>query len=238
VEVVVMHADILEVRPRRGGARLDPGARMRAAAASSDVGSLLEAVEDPSPEVARAALRRLAAAGDPGVIERLHELIRRCDIAIAHELASALHELGDYELPGEALAMLEDGSYVRRLVALRTLSVTRDAIAADAVIPLLEDPIGGVRAAAAEALADLRPGAHSAYLCARLLGDPSADVRLLGDPSADVRRRAVAAVARCLPSIGPLLEAAVRDADPLVRQQAGLLASRVSVHGAGVAGRP
>lgn len=195
----------------------DPTTRVRAVESAEDLATLLAAAEDSSPDVARAALHRIAAVCGPEACEPLRELLWSCDLSIARDVVRALRQLGDTRLRDEALAGLRDPLYLPRLVAVWVLEALGDSGVVESVEPLLSDEVSGVRASAAEALVKLRRDGRSAQACAALLADPEPDVR----------RRAVGAIGRCAGPIETVLAPIVGDPNPLVRREAAMLASRL-----------
>jgi HEAT repeat protein len=199
-------------------AAYDASAAVQALAHLTDSQALLAAARDPRPDVAHVALSRIAELDDRSAVTALRELLWSCDLAVARAVATTLARLDDEELEACARRRLGDARYPARLVALWTLEIVGDRDAASAVEPLIEDPISGVRATAAETLAALRPDQTTAHACAQLLGDDHADVR----------RRAVHAIGRCRGEIASLVAPAVRDPQGLVRREAARLATRLA----------
>jgi HEAT repeat protein len=164
-------------RPRAA----DPTTRLRAVRSlpgvAASCGALLEAVDDPSRDVAKAALDRLARLGGAAEAAELRRRLLRLDLGLVAACAATLRALQDGEAAGVAASGLRDRSPTVRIaaaIALRELA--SPATAAD-LRRALGDPIAGVRRAAVEALGALGPSVVNADACARLVDDPSADVR-------------------------------------------------------------
>jgi HEAT repeat protein len=159
----------------------DATARLRAvralpkAAASCE--ALLAAVDDPSLEVAKAALERLARLGGPTEAAELRRRLLELDLGLVPACAAALRALEDHEAAGVAAWGLRDGSPTVRIAAAIALRELAAPETAGALRRALSDPIAGVRRAVAEALGALGPSVVNADACARLADDPSADVR-------------------------------------------------------------
>lgn len=200
----------------------DPTARVMAVRRLDHADELLGAVEDPSPDVARAALRRLVELHACSACEVLRPLLWRCDLSIARDVVAALRELGDRFVRDDARQALRAPAYAHRLVAVWSVAALGDETAMPELARLLHDPVSGVRAAAAETLVRLRPDEVSARACAQHLTDDQADVR----------QRAVRAIGRCACPIAGFLALAVRDDNHLVRREAAMIASRLSEHDA------
>ncbi len=187
----------------------DATARLRAVSESQSTAQLTAALDDSSPEVARAAIRRLSEHDGAIVADELRARLLSCDLSLVRDIAGGLRRLGDRRAGEIAIAGLTEEPYTRRLAAARALGVLGGP---EAIAPLratLEDQIAGVRIAALDALGRIGagPDAETAEACARLLADPLAQVRI-----AAVRTVAVTAA-----EPGSLLAAAAGDEDRLVR---------------------
>jgi HEAT repeat protein len=181
--------------------------RLNAVLASQSAPALTEALADPSPEVARAAIHRLAQVEGPRAASALRARLLDADPSLVADIAKALRAIGDATLLDLALLGLHEQPYTRRLAAARALGALADPHAADALCDALDDEVAAVRIAALDALAALGPAAAVGPACARLLADSSAHVRIA----------AVRAVARTAPHPGTLLAPAAADGDRLVR---------------------
>lgn len=185
----------------------DATARLRMVLASRSPTELTASLDDPSPEVARAAIRRLVEVAGSGAARELHARLLGADLSLVADLATALRSIGDNQAVEIAIAGLRERRYVRRLAAALALCSLRDARAAGALRVALQDEIGGVRKAALGALAELGPNADNAAACAQLLSDSDPHVRIA----------AIRAVARTAIRPGGLLARVAGDEQQLVR---------------------
>ena len=188
--------------------RVDPTERLRAVQAATSPTELTATLGDSSPEVVRTAIHRLVEMEGAGAAGALRARLFDVDLLVVADIARALREIGDDGVVEAAIGGLSDPRSTRRLAAVRALSM----LGQQAVEPLrhaLGDAVGGVRAAALDALTRLEDGigASAGADCARLVCDPVAHVRVA----------AVRAVARLVPHPGAMLAPAVRDDDRLVR---------------------
>lgn len=135
--------------------RIDATQRLRAVQASPSPADLIESLDDPSPEVIRAAIARLVELEGPRAAETLRVRLLDVDLSLVADVAGALRRIGDKAVVPLAIAALGDDGYSRRLAAVRALGALSDARAADPLRPVLGDDVAGVRAAALEALAKL-----------------------------------------------------------------------------------
>ena len=156
---------------------------------------LTAALDDPSPEVARVAMRRLVGLLGAGAAAALRARVLRVDLSLVADFTKALQRIGDDEVLGIATTALQDQRSTRRLAAIRALGALADRRAVQQLRAALDDDVGGVRAAALDALAQLGEdgGASIGADCARLVSDPIPHVRIA----------AVRAVARLVGSSGP-----------------------------------
>ncbi len=187
--------------------RPDATERLRAVLASQSRSELVQSLDDPSPGVARAAIRRLADIDGEYAAPELRARLLRADLSLVVDIASALRRIGDDRAIDLALAGLRDELYTRRLAAALALGALGDVRAAGALRGALHDEIAGVRRAALGALADIGADADTARDCARLLSDPDAHVRIA----------AVRAVTRTASRPGAMLAPAADDEERLVR---------------------
>jgi HEAT repeat protein len=200
---------------RRPSMRSEPGDRLRAVRALPDAPAslqpLLEALEDPSPEVVKAALARLPRYAGPMDAEYLRERLLTVDLSVIRDWAAALLAMGDPISVITAIRGLRATSVGTRIAAAVALGELCDPRAVIPLIDALADPIAGVRRCAVESLAMLGPNPGSAEACRRMLLDEEAGVRtaavdavvglaadseldrwlrpVLDDPSLRVRRR-------------------------------------------------
>ena len=187
--------------------RGDATDRLRAVQVSSSSSALIESLDDPSPEVARAAVRRIAEIDGPSAADALLARLLSVDLSLVEDIAKALRRIGDSRAVDLAIAGLTGKPYTRRLAAARALGALADARAAFMLRIALQDAVSGVRVAALDALAEIGPATDEGGACARLLADPNPHVRVA----------AVRAVARIAGQPGNLLSVLAEDPDRLVR---------------------
>jgi HEAT repeat protein len=185
----------------------DATERLRAVQASRSSRVLIESLDDPSPDVARAAIRRIEQIEGPGAADALRARLLSADLSLIADIAKALRRIGDTGAVDLAIAGLTGEPYTRRLAAARALGAFADARAAFMLRSVLHDAVAGVRVAALDALAEIGRATDEACACARLLGDPSPQVRIA----------AVRAVARIAGQPGNLLSPLAQDPDRGVR---------------------
>ena len=188
---------------------VDATERLRTVQTSRSPGELVESLDDPSPEVVRAAIDRLVDLEGPRAAEALRARLLDVDLSLVADVAGALRRIGDNAAAKLAIAALGHDGYSRRLAAVRALGALGDERAVGPLRPMLGDEVGGVRAAALEALAKLGEGAG-----ADVGGDCA---RLLSDPVPHVRIAAIRSVARLVPHAGAMLAPGAEDEDRLVR---------------------
>jgi HEAT repeat protein len=185
----------------------DPTARLRTVAVSRDAGTLARALRDSSPDVARAAIRRVLELDGVWAAPVLRAVLFDADTAIVADLAKALRDHNDPETLELARGSLNDERYTHRLTGAVTLGIAGDASVRPDLRRALGDPIAAVRAAALEALTRLGRDQQSV----------SGAVALLTDASPQVRVGAVRLVAGSDPQPAKLLAAAVKDGAMEVR---------------------
>ena len=200
--------------------RADATARLRAVEASRSPWELVGSLDDPSPEVARAAIGRLVELEGPRAADPLRARLLDADLSLVAEFANALRRIGAGGVVEAATAALGDERYSRRLAAIRALGVLGDQRAAAQVRIALEDNVAGVRTAALEALAQLGDGCAVGADCAQLLTDAVPHVRIA----------AVRSVARLVTHPGELLAPAAADEDRLVRLEVAQHVARLPEH--------
>ncbi len=194
---------------------LEPSARLLAlrglSGDASSLHSLLEATSDPSPDIVRTALRRIADIGGASpIVEDLRTRMLDADPALTADFAVTLASLGDLAAGEIAVQALRKGTPHRRLAAATALTVLAIPEQVPALIEGLGDPLAGVRWRVLEALAKVG-SSDDAQTCARLLAD--------ADPF--VRTAAVETVAKLDPHPGPTLEGLIADGAPQVRRALG-----------------
>ena len=186
---------------------MDATERLRAVLSSDSAVALGDALTDPSPDIVRAAIRRLADVEGRDAAEALRRRMLTADLSVVEDIAKALRQLEDTRAVPVAIAGLAERRYTVRLAAALALGVLADRRGVAPLCRTLQDGVSGVRAAALAALARLGPEADTAEACATLLSDPEAHVRIA----------AVRAIARTSTHPGPILAGAVADPDPFVR---------------------
>ena len=189
--------------------RVDATQRLRAVQATRSPDELVRSLDDPSPEVVRAAIARLVDLEGERAAGALRARLFDVDLSMVADVAGALRRIGDGGAAEVAMKALRDGRYSRRLAAVRALGALGDPRAAEWLRTMLDDDVAGVRGAALDALAKLGPGVVD--------GDGADCARLLADPAPHVRIAAVRAVVRLVKHPGAMLASAVRDKDRLVR---------------------
>lgn len=185
----------------------DASARLRLVLATGDEAALTQALTDTSPDVARAAVRRLAELAGQRAAPALRAVLLDADTAIVADMAKALRTLGDQDVVKQACGGLADERYARRLAAAVTLGITADGSVVPDLCRALGDPIAAVRAAAGGALLRLGPDPRCAEPAAEALDDPSPQVRIV----------AVRLVAINEPKPATLLAGVASDSTPEVR---------------------
>lgn len=230
-----MRGDQSEVRAA------DPTERIRAVSSSRSAKALVRALTDPSPEVIRAAIRRLVEVEGARAIPALRSRLLSADFAVVPDIATALAQQQDTGAVDVALSGLSEEPYTRRLAAARALGILGDTRVTQPLRAALQDPIAGVRAAAVSALARVSPDDATAEECVELLSDRDAQVRLaathalvrirprserhlarlVDDPDALVRTEVARRIARLPESAAERL---FGDRDQVVRQTAALSA--------------
>jgi HEAT repeat protein len=191
-----------------GGARGgDATQRLRAVLATQAASQLIGSLDDPSPDVARAAIRRLAALDGQRAVPELIARLLDAELPVVAELAAALRRLGGTQAVELAIAGLSDASYKRRQAAALALAAFGDVRAVHGLRATLDDEIAGVRIAVLGAVAKIGADGDAQRDCARLLLDPDAHVRIA----------AVRAVARMRFPFGTQLARLADDRERLVR---------------------
>jgi len=192
----------------------DPDARLRAVhsviadpADQTSVLPLVQAVEDPSLDVARAALRRLATLAGPTETAMLRHRLLDLDIGLVGDVAATLVKLSDRDAVDVVVAGLRFGSPMRRHKAALAARELRAPSARHALLQALADVTTPVRRVALEALSRLPPDAQTV----------SAARRCLRDRDAAVRSAAIGAVAALDRDAAQTLATLVVDAEPRVR---------------------
>jgi HEAT repeats len=158
--------------------RSDPTKRLLDVRSSRSRAELIAALDDPSPEVARAAVAGLAQLGGTRPARALQERLLTADPSVVPDIAVALARLGDPAAADLAIAGLSQQPYTRRLAAARALAVLADTRAIEALHAALRDPVAGVRVAVLASLAELGASERTANECTQLLADPDTHVRV------------------------------------------------------------
>ena len=200
-------SSVLPSNGHRPHGESDPSVRLRSVAKSTDPQALSTALGDSSPDVARAAIRRLVELEGTKAAPALRAVLLDADVALTADLAKALRELNDSEATKLARFGLGDERYTHRLAGAITLGIVGDAEVRPDLAAALSDPIAAVRAAALEALMRVGPNPEAVEAAATLLTDASPQVRVA----------AVRLVASKHPQPTPLLATAASDEDPEVR---------------------
>jgi HEAT repeat protein/beta-lactamase regulating signal transducer with metallopeptidase domain len=226
------------VKPGRGpeAARetLDPATRDRV------VQSLIEALNDSSPEVRQQAVHALSNISSGKAFEPMVRALKDSDADVRQEAARALGQLEDPRAADPLMRALEDSNADVRAEAACALGNLGAKQASAALARVLKDASAEVRAQAARALGELGDPSVSAALAAAI-ADANAEVRqevvrALGDLRASSAAAAVtqalkdsipdvrAQAARALGEIGSpaaieALSQAMRDVNVEVRQQ-------------------
>lgn len=146
--------------------------------ASASPSELVESLADPSPEVARAAVRRLVEIEGDRAAAPLRARLLSSDLALVRDIAKALRRIGDRDAVDVAIAGLAEKAYTRRLAGARALGALGDPRGIGPLRATLRDEIAGVRVAALDALAEIAGAGDAATDCARLLADTNAQVRV------------------------------------------------------------
>ncbi len=194
--------------PGRGreGAReaLDPATRDRV------VQSLVEALNDSSPEVRQEAVRALANIRTEKAFEPMVRALKDSDADVRQQAAQALGQLGDPRAVDPLLRTLEDSNAEVRAEAACALGELGAKQASGALARALKDATVEVRAQAARALGQL--------------GDPSVSAALsaaIADANAEVRQEVVRALGELRASgAAAAITQALKDSIPDVRAEA------------------
>jgi HEAT repeat protein len=200
----------------------DPSARLHAVRQLPDeaasCAALLKAARDPSLDVARAALRRLAKLGGANEATELRKRLLSVDLGLVAVQAATLRALGDARATYVARAGLTDDSSTTRIAAALALAELGDPTSAPALTLATRDPIAGVRRFAIEALGNFGRSAESEAACRAALAD--SDVQ--------VRAAAVRTLARIAPEFEPVLRPIATDDASEVRRELASLSGQLS----------
>jgi HEAT repeat protein len=147
--------------------RPDATERLRAVQASRSSRALIESLDEPSPEVARAAVRRIEEIDGQSAVDALRARLLTADLSLVADIAKALRRIGDSRAVDLAIAGLTGEPYTRRLAAATALGALADARGTFMLRIALQDAIAGVRVAALDALAQIAPATDEAGACAR-----------------------------------------------------------------------
>jgi HEAT repeat protein len=179
--------------------------------------ALLAATEDPSLDVARKALARLARLGGEQEAESLRARLLEVDLGLVPDFAATLRALGDGDAAAVARRGLADPSPTVRIAAALALRELRDPDSAPALRRAARDPVAGVRRFALEALGNLGRGAENGTTC----------VHALKDPDPEVRAAAVRMLGKIAAHPDARLRSASDDPAPSVRRELARLSSRL-----------
>jgi HEAT repeat protein/cyclophilin family peptidyl-prolyl cis-trans isomerase len=205
----------------------DPVLRVEAVSAIGNVGgdgvldTLLDLVDDPNPLVRAAAIGSLPQIDRDGFVTTLSALDPDPDWKVRAALAAVLGTLSPQEGLPRLHAMLADADQRVIPAVLASLAKLRAPDAAEVMLNRLtaDDPV--VRAAAAEAIGELKPAAGAAALADAY----SVAVR---DPENLARVAALAALARYgAAAATPVLTTALEDKDWAVRLRAAALLKEI-----------
>lgn len=134
-------------------------------------------LDEPQPELRRAAARALATIGDARMLPALVRLLGDADVAVRLAAVQTVATLGGSEATVPLLDRLADAESTVRVATANALGELGDPRAVLSLLGTLQDPMPEVRQAAAIALGKLRdPRAARGLLT--LLRDPQMDVRL------------------------------------------------------------
>ena len=215
-----------EQRPRRRvharpAPRADASQRLLAVRAlpvtAASLEALVAAAHDPTVEVAREAIGRLIALGEPAR-RALRQLVWAAEPVLTDQLAHGLAGLHDPDPIGEARVRLRSPRYSERVAAVAVL----DAYADPANASLLRD-------AATDEIAAVR---HRALIAIRRLPNAPENRTLARDALTDrdpqVRGAAVAAVAALSTEPGRHLADVVADPNAGVRRELARVAAKLT----------
>ena len=101
--------------------RVDATQRLRAVHATRSPDELVRSLDDPSPEVVRAAIARLVDLEGQRAAGPLRARLFDVDLSLVADVAGALRRIGDRGAVEVAIKALRDGRYSRRLAAVRAL---------------------------------------------------------------------------------------------------------------------
>ena len=234
--------------PHRVRRPATPTERLRAVrvlpAEAGSIPLLLDALDDPSADIVREALDRLAAVAGPTEAGVLRARLLGVDLAVLRDWAAALRRIGDAPASiAVAAAGLRAEDTATRLTAAIALGELGDRAAVPPLAGALRDAIAGVRRSALLSLARLGGPPETGRACARMLYDVDDGVRAaavealtvlsrrldedlrpaLDDPSVRVRRQLGDHAALLQPQgVGRLLA----DSNPDVRAAAAWSAAR------------
>jgi len=212
----------LQMLPRPHRAPDNPTARLRRVQElpedRSSCPELLAAVDDPSLQVARAALLRLVAVGGPVEGADLAARLLDVDIGLVPDCARTVARLDRAAGARVALRGLGSSAAHARQAAAIALATLVWPPARVGLECALDDGAASVRRAAVDALAALEPSPRTVSLL----------VERLADSDAGVRTAAVAAVARLAASPSEPLRRTLADPTARVRLELARNADRLS----------
>jgi len=178
----------------------------------------MAALDDPSPEIVKAALARLPECAGPDEVAVLRRRLVTTDLAVTRDWATALRLLGDDSAVDVALAGLHAPRNSDRMASAVALGVFGSPRSARELVAALDDPDSGVRRSVLEALSRLEPDEAAAKTCERCLRDRSPEVRVA----------AVNAIGKLASDRDKWLGQVVDDDSPRVRQALAVRSGRLS----------
>jgi HEAT repeat protein len=181
---------------------------------------LLSATLDPSPEIVRFALRRIATIGDRSSAPVLRDRMLVADISLVRDFARALAALGDDEARLVAAKALREGDSTARMTAAAALEELATADEVDLLTEAVRDSRAAVRRSALRTLGG--SGEADWQVCAAALSDADASVRAA----------AVSSVANLAPDPAERLSGVASDRAVEVRRAAAAVASKLAPHDA------
>jgi len=174
---------------------------------------ILVAIKDPASDVRAAAAWSLERFPDPHSIAALRVTLKDQDDRVRAASAWAISHIGGSAVLPDVEALITDSSPLARFRAVWGLGIIGDRAALPVVVNALTDQNSSVRE-------------RAALLSLEMLKDNSLLPRLLklaNHPQPETRRIIMYLLARYgNASVIPVLEAGLKDADPLVRGEAAL----------------
>jgi len=181
-------------------------------ARSASIPALLRALDDPSPDIVREALRRLSEVGGPAEADVLRERLLMVDLAVLRDWAAALRRLGDASASiAVCVAGLRAERTGTRLAGAIALGELGDTAALTPLLGALRDTVAGVRRSALLSIAGLGGPPEIGRPCAAMLFDVDDGVRAV----------AVDALTSVSAQLDADLRPALDDPSPRVRRRVG-----------------